>query len=55
MDPKRFLEVARRLLTRSAEEDWRTAANRTYSMGFIAPKSDARLVAAVAPIQSRFP
>jgi hypothetical protein len=53
MDPKRFLDVARRLLTRSAEEDWRTAANRAYyslmipcrdalsQWGFVAPKADA--------------
>jgi hypothetical protein len=28
MDARKYLDVARRLLTRSAEEDWRTAAGR---------------------------
>jgi len=30
MNPRRLLDVAKRLLTRSAEEDWRTATNRAY-------------------------
>jgi hypothetical protein len=52
MNPRRLLDVAKRLLTRSAEEDWRTATNRAYyavllvcrdaleRWGFVAPKTD---------------
>ena len=52
MNPRKLLDVAKRLLTRSAEEDWRTAANRSYyavllicrdvlaKWGFFAPITD---------------
>jgi uncharacterized protein (UPF0332 family) len=35
MNPRKFLDISRRLLTRSAEEDWRTAANRAYYSLFL--------------------